>query len=92
MSVDKEKIAAKYIACTCGEMYKSRDMVAPDCAFCNEDWDEPMTEYAKEVAIDFFNDVWKYMEVNGVKLADHFTPETETLFEIYMTGDKKILP
>ena len=79
----KKEIAAKYIPCTCGEIYKSRNMAAPNCSFCNEDWDEPMEEYAKDVAIDFFNDAFSELEINGVKVSSYFTPDTEEIFKIY---------
>lgn len=53
MSKTKEQIIEEYIPCTCGEIYTSRKMVAPDCpkhAFAVE---EAMDEYAKNKAIDF---------------------------------------
>jgi len=46
--VTKEEIAAKYIPCTCGHVYKSRNIIAPDCNLCQEYWVEPMEEYAKQ--------------------------------------------
>jgi hypothetical protein len=51
--MNRDEIAAKYIPCTCHEAYKSRNLAAPDCAFCQEDWQEAMDEYAERLAIDF---------------------------------------
>jgi len=55
--VTKEEIAAKYIPCTCGHVYKIRNIIAPDCNLCQEYWAEPMEEYAKQEALEF--NIWK---------------------------------
>lgn len=58
MSKTKEEIIEEYIPCTCGEIYTSRKMVAPDCprhAFAVE---EAMDEYAKQQVIDTLD--WMY--------------------------------
>lgn len=44
----KEEIAAKYIPCTCGEIYLSRNIVAPDCPLHAFAIEEAMEEYRSQ--------------------------------------------
>lgn len=44
----KEEIAKKYFPCTCGEIYLSRNLTAPDCPFHAFDWDGAFEEYAQQ--------------------------------------------
>lgn len=43
-----ETIAKKYFPCTCGEIYLSRKLTAPDCPFHANDWESAMEEYASQ--------------------------------------------
>jgi len=44
----REEIAKKYFPCTCGEIYLSRNLTAPDCAFHSLEWDKALEEYAQQ--------------------------------------------
>lgn len=44
----REEIAKKYFPCTCGEIYLSRNLTAPDCPFHAFDWDGAFEEYAQQ--------------------------------------------
>lgn len=43
-----EEIAFHFGLCTCDEVYKSRDMSAPDCPWHSQAVEEAMIEYATE--------------------------------------------
>lgn len=62
--------------------------VMTDYDFYEEAWvkgcvEQAMDEYARNIAIDFFNDAFSEIVVNGIRIADHFKPDTEKLFDIY---------
>lgn len=44
-----EEIAKNHHTCTCGEIYTSREMAAPDCILCNADFESVATEYAQHL-------------------------------------------
>lgn len=46
-----EDIAKKHFPCTCGEIYLSRNLTAPDCPYHSFDWESAMQEVA-ELAFD----------------------------------------
>jgi len=80
----KEEIAAKYITCTCGEMFKSRKMVASDCQLCQEDWAEPMEEYAKQEAIEFY----KFGVTRAFNLNEKETLSIDEVYTLYEQSKK----
>ncbi len=41
-----QEIGLKYFQCNCGEMYKSRNLSAPDCPHHSLEWEEACKEYA----------------------------------------------
>lgn len=43
-----EEIALSFGLCTCDEMYKSRNLSAPDCPWHSQSVEEAMIEYATE--------------------------------------------
>lgn len=44
-----DKIIQTHISCTCGEIYLSRNLTAPDCPYHANDWESPMEEFLKEL-------------------------------------------
>lgn len=50
---------------------------------------ELANQHSQQEAIAFFNDTFSEMVVNGVRLADYFTPDTEKLYSIYEQSKTK---
>lgn len=42
------EIAKEHIPCTCGEIYLSRNLTAPDCPYHSYDWEAALIECAKQ--------------------------------------------
>jgi len=65
----------KYYTCTCGEMYKSRNLVAPDCPLHSIASEEALAAYGRWLAIDFGMYIrFDYQE----------TKTTEEIFDDYL--------
>lgn len=57
-----EEIGKKYFPCTCGEIYLSRKLTAPDCFYHNEAWQEAIEEYTEQFNQPTQNYKWEQLE------------------------------
>jgi hypothetical protein len=74
----KREIARKHFPCTCGPMCKSRNMIADDCSFHHEYWDEAMEYYANQERIN----ILKYAQYQS-------TRNPEQLNKMYLESKEK---
>lgn len=68
-----QEIGNQYITCTCDEAYKSRGLIAPDCAFHNADWESVAVHYASHLLQQREADKWIKVE-EGCVLPDYDHP------------------
>jgi hypothetical protein len=63
----KKEIIDGHLSCTCGDIYKSRKLVAPDCVKCEyeKEIENMMNKYAEFVA----KEAWKIAKDYGFDLA-----------------------
>lgn len=78
MSKTIQEVADEYITCDCGEVYKSRDMVAPDCARHSSACEEAMEAWGKQQAIAFA----EWVEDNAMKYKNGW---------LYKHGEQKLI-
>lgn len=58
----KHEICIYFNLCTCGEEYKSRDLVAPDCPWHSQCVSEAMDEYMEQTCLELLT----YMAQKGI--------------------------
>lgn len=90
MGMTKEDIIKGRLSCHCDEMYKSREMVDPNCVL-HEYGDEielMMSEYSKNIAIAY-NKWYKETEYKNLVMGGFPYYSDEELFDLFLKQHKE---